>query len=105
MPWPHTRFSCVTPSRIDTSIEGLSWESFSMPQAAPLPKGFLADSLNRIQPSLTIAITQKERDLKAAGQNRFGGGAGNPDSDTPKNIRGAATPAFRAGKTKYPPVE
>ena len=76
-----------------------------MPQAAPLPKGFLADSLNRIQPSLTIAITQKERDLKAAGRETIGLAAGEPDFDTPENIKEAAIAAIRAGKTKYPPVE
>ena len=76
-----------------------------MPQAAPLPKGFLADSLNRIQPSLTIAITQKERDLKAAGRDTIGLAAGEPDFDTPDNIKEAAIAAIRAGKTKYPPVE
>ena len=76
-----------------------------MPQAAPLPIGFLADSLNRIQPSLTIAITQKERDLKAAGRDTIGLAAGEPDFDTPDNIKEAAIAAIRAGKTKYPPVE
>ncbi len=71
----------------------------------PLPKGFLAESLNRIQPSLTIAITQKERDLRAAGRDTIGLAAGEPDFDTPDNIKEAAIAAIRAGKTKYPPVE
>jgi aspartate aminotransferase len=71
----------------------------------PLPKGFLAESLNRIQPSQTIAITQKERDLKAAGRDTIGLAAGEPDFDTPDNIKEAAIAAIRAGKTKYPPVE
>ena len=76
-----------------------------MSQPVQLPKGFLADSLNRIQPSLTIAVTQKERDLKAAGRNTIGLAAGEPDFDTPDNIKEAAIAAIRAGKTKYPPVE
>ena len=70
-----------------------------------LPNGFLAQSLNRIQPSQTIAISQKERDLKAAGRNTIGLAAGEPDFDTPDNIKEAAIAAIRAGKTKYPPVE
>ena len=70
-----------------------------------LPEGFLAHSLNRIQPSQTIAITQKERDLKAAGRDTIGLAAGEPDFDTPDNIKEAGIAAIRAGKTKYPPVE
>jgi aspartate aminotransferase len=71
----------------------------------PLPRGFLSESLNRIQPSQTIAITQKERDLKALGRDTIGLAAGEPDFDTPDNIKEAAIAAIRAGKTKYPPVE
>jgi aspartate aminotransferase len=74
-----------------------------MPSA--LPNSFLADALNRIQPSQTIAISQKERDLKAAGRDTIGLAAGEPDFDTPDNIKEAAIAAIRAGKTKYPPVE
>lgn len=70
-----------------------------------LPKGFLAESLGRIQPSPTIAVTQKARDLKAAGRDVIGLGAGEPDFDTPDNIKNAAIAAIRRGETKYPPVE
>jgi|SRR5579871_37182 len=70
-----------------------------------LPQDFLAQALNRIQPSQTIAITQKERDLKAAGRDTIGLAAGEPDFDTPDNIKEAAIVAIRAGKTKYAPVE
>ncbi|HEV2560966.1 MAG TPA: pyridoxal phosphate-dependent aminotransferase [Rhizomicrobium sp.] len=70
-----------------------------------LPKDFLAQSLNRIQPSPTIAVTQKARDLKAAGQDVIGLGAGEPDHDTPDNIKEAAIAAIRRGETKYTPVE
>jgi aspartate aminotransferase len=70
-----------------------------------LPKGFLADSLGRIQPSATIAVTQKARDLKAAGRDVIGLGAGEPDFDTPDNIKDAAIAAIGRGETKYTAVE
>ena len=70
-----------------------------------LPKGFLAESLGRIQPSPTIAVTQKARDLKAAGRDVIGLGAGEPDFDTPDNIKEAAIAAIRRGETKYTAVE
>jgi len=73
--------------------------------AKPLPKGFLAESLGRIQPSPTIAVTQKARDLKAAGRDVIGLGAGEPDFDTPDNIKEAAIAAIRRGETKYTAVE
>jgi aspartate aminotransferase len=65
---------------------------------------FLADSLARVKPSATIAVTQKARDLKAAGRDIIGLGAGEPDFDTPDNIKEAAIAAIRRGETKYPPV-
>jgi aspartate aminotransferase len=70
-----------------------------------LPKGFLAESLGRIQPSPTIAVTQKARDLKAAGRDVIGLGAGEPDFDTPDNIKEAAIAAIKRGETKYTAVE
>jgi aspartate aminotransferase len=70
-----------------------------------LPKGFLAESLGRIQPSPTIAVTQKARELKAAGRDVIGLGAGEPDFDTPDNIKEAAIAAIRRGETKYTAVE
>lgn len=73
--------------------------------ASALPKGFLAESLGRIQPSPTIAVTQKARDLKAAGRDVIGLGAGEPDFDTPDNIKDAAIAAIRRGETKYTAVE
>jgi aspartate aminotransferase len=73
--------------------------------ASALPKGFLAESLGRIQPSPTIAVTQKARDLKAAGRDVIGLGAGEPDFDTPDNIKEAAIAAIRRGETKYTAVE
>lgn len=72
---------------------------------AALPKGFLSESLGRIQPSQTIAVTQKARELKAAGRDVIGLGAGEPDFDTPDNIKEAAIAAIHRGETKYTNVE
>jgi aspartate aminotransferase len=66
---------------------------------------FLADSLKRIKPSATIAVTDKARALKAAGRDVIGLGAGEPDFDTPDNIKEAAIKAIREGKTKYTNVD
>jgi aspartate aminotransferase len=66
---------------------------------------FLADSLARIKPSATIAVTDKARALKAAGMDVIGLGAGEPDFDTPENIKEAAIKAIREGKTKYTPID
>src|ERR1700685_1973188 len=70
-----------------------------------LPKGFLSEALGRIQPSPTIAVTSKARELKAAGRDVIGLGAGEPDFDTPENIKEAAIAAIRRGETKYTNVE
>ena len=66
---------------------------------------FLADSLKRVQPSATIAVTTKARELKAAGRDVIGLGAGEPDFDTPDNIKAAAIDAIRRGETKYTAVD
>ncbi|PKR60166.1 MULTISPECIES: aspartate transaminase [Thalassospira] len=65
---------------------------------------FIADRLSRIKPSPTIAVTTKAAELKAAGVDVIGLGAGEPDFDTPDNIKAAAKAAIDAGKTKYTPV-
>jgi len=70
-----------------------------------LPKGFLSEALNRIQPSPTIAASQKARDLIAAGRRVISLGVGEPDHDTPQNIKEAAIAAIRRGETKYTAVE
>ena len=67
--------------------------------------GFFAESLSRIKPSPTIAVTQKARELKAAGRDVISLGAGEPDFDTPENIKQAAIEAIRRGETKYTPVD
>jgi aspartate aminotransferase len=64
----------------------------------------IADSLSRIKPSPTMAVTQKAAELKAAGRDVIGLGAGEPDFDTPDNIKDAAIAAIRAGDTKYTAV-
>ncbi|GGK50361.1 pyridoxal phosphate-dependent aminotransferase [Salinarimonas ramus] len=66
--------------------------------------GFLSDALSRIKPSATIVITQKARDLRAAGRDVISLSVGEPDFDTPDNIKEAAIAAIRRGETKYPPV-
>ena len=67
--------------------------------------GFISDSLNRIQPSATIAISNKAMTLKAEGRDVIGLAAGEPDFDTPQNIKDAAIKAIQAGKTKYTAVD
>src|SRR5580692_6723858 len=67
---------------------------------------FLADTLQRIKPSATIAVTDKARALKLAGRNVIGLGAGEPDFDTPDNIKEAAIKAIRDGRSsKYTNVD
>ncbi|MCW1919652.1 pyridoxal phosphate-dependent aminotransferase [Rhodobacter sp. KR11] len=66
---------------------------------------FLSDTLARVKPSPTIAVTTKAAELKAAGRDIIGLGAGEPDFDTPENIRIAAKAAIDAGKTRYTPVD
>jgi aspartate aminotransferase len=67
--------------------------------------GFFAESLNRIQPSATIAVSTKARELKAAGRDIISLSAGEPDFDTPINIKEAAVRALNEGKTKYTDVD
>ena len=65
----------------------------------------ISDSLKRIKPSPTIAVTQKAKELKAAGKDVIGLGAGEPDFDTPDNIKKAAIDAIQSGDTKYTAVD
>ncbi len=66
---------------------------------------FLSDTLARVKPSPTIAVTTKANELKAAGKDVIGLGAGEPDFDTPDHIKEAAKRAIDAGKTKYTAVD
>jgi len=65
----------------------------------------ISNSLKRIKPSPTIAVSQKARELKAAGKDVIGLGAGEPDFDTPDNIKNAAIDAIKRGETKYTAVD
>jgi aspartate aminotransferase len=65
----------------------------------------LASRMSRIKPSATVAVTQKANELKAAGRDVIGLGAGEPDFDTPDNIKAAAIEAIRRGDTKYTAVD
>ena len=65
----------------------------------------ISDSVKRIKPSPTIAVTQKARELKASGKDVIGLGAGEPDFDTPDNIKEAAIKAIKDGDTKYTAVD
>ncbi|USG62389.1 pyridoxal phosphate-dependent aminotransferase [Sneathiella marina] len=65
----------------------------------------IAESLSRIKPSVTIAVTTKAAELRAAGRDVIGLGAGEPDFDTPENIKAAAIRAIEEGKTKYTAVD
>lgn len=67
--------------------------------------GFISDSLNRIQPSATIAISTKAQVLQAEGKNVIGLAAGEPDFETPRNIKDAAIKAINDGKTRYTAVD
>jgi aspartate aminotransferase len=67
---------------------------------------FIADSLKRVKPSPTIAVTDKARVLKAAGRNVISLGVGEPDFDTPDNIKQAAIKAIESGRaSKYTAVD
>ena len=66
--------------------------------------GFFADTLSSIKPSATIMLTQMARDLKATGKDVISLSVGEPDFDTPDNIKEAAIAAIRRGETKYTPV-
>ena len=65
----------------------------------------LSDNISRIKPSATMAVTNKARELKAAGKDIIGLGAGEPDFDTPENIKTAAINAINNGDTKYTAVD
>ena len=65
----------------------------------------VSNNLKRIKPSPTIAVTQKAKELKASGKDIIGLGAGEPDFDTPENIKQAAIKAIKDGDTKYTAVD
>ncbi|HNE24571.1 MAG TPA: aspartate aminotransferase, partial [Leptospiraceae bacterium] len=65
---------------------------------------YSAQRLNIVEPSPTLAISAKAAELKAAGRDVIGFGAGEPDFDTPDHIKAAAQKAMAEGQTKYTPV-
>ena len=66
---------------------------------------FVSDLVKKVKPSATIAVSMKAAELKRAGKNVIGLGAGEPDFDTPDHIKQAAIEAIQAGKTKYTAVD
>lgn len=85
-------------------IRHRSIHDVAFPMMETFLMAFLADALSRVKPSATIAVAQKARELKANGVDVIGLGAGEPDFDTPDNIKGAAIEAMNQGYTKYTPV-
>ena len=65
----------------------------------------VSNNLKRIKPSPTIAVTTKAREMRAAGMDVIGLGAGEPDFDTPDNVKEAAIEAIKKGDTKYTAVD
>ena len=65
----------------------------------------LSKAVNRVEPSATIAVTTKAAELRRAGEDVIGLGAGEPDFDTPQHIKDAAIQAIQDGKTKYTPAD
>ncbi len=65
----------------------------------------LSERVQRIKPSPTLAVTARAAELRAAGQDVIGLGAGEPDFDTPEHIKQAASDALARGETKYTPVD
>lgn len=65
----------------------------------------LSERVGRIEPSVTIAVSMRAADLRRAGRDVIGLGAGEPDFDTPEHIKQAAWEAMQAGQTKYTPVD
>jgi aspartate aminotransferase len=86
------------------TLRALSADKFH-DNAQEIFMGLVARTLERVKPSPTMAITNKARELKAAGFDVIGLGAGEPDFDTPENIKQAAIEAIKAGHTKYTAVD
>src|SRR5437868_4169099 len=80
---------------------------FRQPELRGAPPAMSLESaaLSRVKPSATLAADQKGRELKAAGRDIISLAAGEPDFDTPDNIKEAAIKAIRDGKTKYTNVD
>ena len=77
---------------------------FAASRKRSIVMAFISDTLARVKPSATIAVTQKARELKAQGRDVISLSVGEPDFDTPDNVKDAAIAAIRRGETKYTPV-
>src|ERR1700742_2321456 len=88
-------------------LAGRGRARYQLPVRKPETRmAFLSDTMSRIKPSPTIAVTDKARALKQAGRDVIGLGAGEPDLDTPDNIKQAAIEAIKSGRaSKYPAVD
>src|SRR6201999_4578587 len=87
-------------------LAGRGRARYQLPVRKPETRmAFLSDTMSRTKPSPTIAVTDKARALKQAGRDVIGLGAGEPDFDTPANIKAAAIKAIESGKTKYTAVD
>jgi len=94
---------------LQSRLADMSAPSYDM-RALPLPEpepamSILSKTLDRVKPSPTIAVTTRAAELKAAGRDIIGLGAGEPDFDTPQNIKDAGVAAIAAGRTKYTAVD
>ena len=78
---------------------------FKLQELVNVNMSFLSKRLERIKPSATMAITAKAAELKLAGRDVIGLGAGEPDFDTPDDIKEAGILAIRKGWTKYTKVD
>src|SRR3954449_2154856 len=84
---------------------GYTRASFKTQPGVPVAMSLESAALARVKPSATLAADQKARELKAAGKDVISLAAGEPDFDTPDNIKDAAIKAIRDGKTKYTNVD
>ena len=70
-----------------------------------MKNNLISNRVKSIKPSPTMAVTSKAREMRAAGKDVIGLGAGEPDFDTPDNIKEAAIEAIKRGDTKYTAVD
>jgi aspartate aminotransferase len=89
---------------VTSAVSAYGPPHFPLSPKEPSIMAFTADALARVKPSATIAITQKARDLKNQGRDIISLSVGEPDFDTPDNIKQAAIEAIKRGETKYTPV-
>lgn len=96
--------SCIPPKVYFAKIAPCAYREAAIKKEIPVTSQTSA-ALGRIKPSATIAVSAKARELQIAGRDVIGLGAGEPDFDTPDNIKAAAIKAIQDGKTKYTNVD